>query len=175
MRKNFRLGFFLMLTVFFTFRTHGQEFTEIAFASLQGSGTYSNPIIVGSVTKPTIITGCPGLSSGRTLSGRNLTVMYYRIILPQPPSENARAGAIVVPGGSEVSAVHPRITGPGGVVLLRSSANGFWIEEPNTEKPFGRFIPLAGLEPGTYMLSMEKLDSPLRSTQTPSYTIVIIP
>ncbi|MEV8636926.1 hypothetical protein AB0395_35320 [Streptosporangium sp. NPDC051023] len=58
------------------------------------------------------------------------------------------------------------------MTILRSSQNGFWTgTEPNFT---GRYLPIAGLNAGTYRLGVEKLRSPLSSLSTPQFDIVIV-
>lgn len=167
----------LALSIVFTIsntKVYTQDIRQIAFSELQGSGSWSDPLIIGPVSKPTMIVNCPPLASGTYLN-KSYIFRYFKITLENPPTAQAAIGAVVRPTGNVISAVHPRLASLRGLTLLRSSADGFWVGNPESDEMFGRYIPLAGIEPGTYMLGVEKMDSPLRSVQTPAFTLLIVP
>lgn len=145
-------------------------FVQIPCARFRGAGSFSNPVVIGLVNRPVIIRNCPRLSSGR---GFNLR--YYRIALPRSRSSNAAAGAVANLAPGSISAVHPRLATLGGLTLLSTLRNGFWVGNPDALGPVGRFVSLTQIPAGTYLLGFEKIDSPLRSLQTPTFNIVIIP
>lgn len=170
-----RLFCLVLTTSTMLFPARGAEpqtsgFVQVPCSAFRGSGSFSDPIHIGLVSRPAIITNCPRLSSGR-----GFNVRYYRISLPAHRSTGAVAGAVssLVPGAK--SAVHPRLATTNGFTLSTSSANGFWVGNPSVYGPVGRYVPLGGVSGGTYILGFEKLDSPLRSLQTPDFNIMIIP
>lgn len=146
------------------------SFVQIACSNLRGSGSYSDPVVIGVVRQPTLVSNCPRLRSGSPYNRR-----YFSITLQRAASAEGAAGAVVVTTADAVSAVHPRLASTGGVTLLTSLRDGYWIGNPNVLGEIGRYLPLAGLEAGTYYLGVEKLDSPVRSLQTPNFDLVIIP
>ena len=75
-----------------------------------------------------------------------------------------------VPVLSAQSAVHPRLAAANGMTLLTSRRDGAWAEQPPA---LIRYLPIGGLEPGRYLLGVEKMDSPLRSLQTPHFDLLI--
>lgn len=168
------LALSIVLAVLSRTNAYTQEFRQIAFSELQGSGSWSDPIIIGPVSEPTMIINCPPLASGTYLK-KSYIFRYFQITLETHPSAQAVAGAVVRPTGNAKSAVHPRLASLDGGTLLKSSADGFWVGNPDTDETFGRYIPLKDLEAGTYMLGVEKMDSPLRSIQTPVFTLVVVP
>jgi len=151
-------------------KSQTSEFIQVPCNQFQGRGTFSNPIVLGLVNRPVIIMDCPRLSSGK---GFNLR--YYQIALPASRSANAVAGAFANLAPGEISAVHPRLASLSGVTLLTSEGQGFWVGNPNINGLVGRFIPLTTIPEGSYLLGFAKIDSPLRSIQTPNFSIVIIP
>jgi hypothetical protein len=151
-----------------------QEFGQMSCLELEGVGTWSDPVIIGPVSKPLMVTNCPGLSSGRYLN-RYYNHRYYKITFETSPGARAMIGAVVRPTGSATSPVHPGLATQQGVTLLRSGTNGFWVGNPDSSATFGRYISLTGIEAGTYLLGVEKLDKPLQSLQTPGFTLVIVP
>jgi hypothetical protein len=145
-------------------------FRQTPCSKLRGSGAFSDPIEIGLVTQPTQVTDCERLSSGPSFNHR-----YYRFTFRQDAGSEAVAGAVVRTTRTARSAVHPRLATPRGRTLLTSRRNGYWEGDPNALGRVGRFLPLSGLSAGTYILGVEKLDSPLRSTQTNPFSIVIVP
>jgi hypothetical protein len=109
--------------------------------------------------------GCAPLTSG---AGFNTRWFSFAILSAAPPGAAVGAAFQLTPDA--ISAVHPRLATPGGLTLLTSSANGFWT---GGDPPTGRFLPVDGLPPGTYMLGFEKLDSPLHSLTTPPFHAVV--
>ncbi len=145
-------------------------FRQLKCSALGGAGTFSDPIVIGSITTPTQVTNCERLSSGVSYNHR-----YYQFTLESDASAEAAAGAVVRTTRDARSAVHPRLATPRGRILLTSRRNGYWEGNPNVLGRVGRFIPLSGLSAGVYILGVEKLDSPLRSTRTNRFTIVVVP
>lgn len=129
-----------------------------------GAGRFTNPIQIGTVTRTTVLRFCPPLTSG---AGFN--VRYFSFTLRHRPRSGSAVASRYTTTPQEQSAVHPRIADPAGWTLLTSSANGFWIGDP----PLGRGISITSLGPGTYVLGMEKLSSPLGSTNTPWFDVVV--
>lgn len=174
MLRNLLLSFALVCSLSLSLAPQSQAqtsaFVQVPCSRFAGSGSYSDPVRIGLVNRPAIIVGCPRLTSGRPFN-----VRYYLIGLPANRTANAAAGAFFDLAPGEISAVHPRLVALNGVTLLRSSVDGFWVGNPNAYGRVGRFIPLTRVPGGTYRLGVEKLDSPLRSVQTPNFNIVIIP
>lgn len=151
-----------------------QEFRQMSCLELEGVGTWSDPVIIGPVSKPLMVTNCPGLSSGRYLN-KYYNHRYYKITFESSPGARAMIGAVVRPTENATSPVHPGLATEQGLTLLRSGTNGFWVGDPDSSQTFGRYISLTGIEAGTYLLGVEKLDKPLQSLQTPEFTLVIVP
>lgn len=142
----------------------------IPFSKLRGSGSFSAPFVIGPVTAPTMIVGCPRLTAGRPYNN-----YYFSFSLRSTASAKATAGAVVNLTPDAMAAAHPRLATQDGVTLLTSSSDGRWLGDPNSPGQVGRFLPLRGLPAGAYRLGVEKLASPLRSLQTPGVSLVIIP
>ncbi len=146
-----------------------QQVVQIPCSSLRGAGSFSNPLAIGVVTRPVRITNCPRLSSGSGFRSR-----FFSFTLRSTGSQGSfvATGANLVRGA--VSAVHPRVASVSGV-KLRTDADGRWVGNPDQLGPVWRLVPLTNLPANTYVLGADKLDSPLRSTQTPNFDIVISP
>ena len=142
-------------------------------SQLQGTGTYSNPFIIGTVDRTTVVVGCPSLSSGR-----NFNTRYFRFGLRRTAPRGAAVGMIFTLTPNGRSAVHPGLVNPrNGVVIADTLTDGFWIGTPPTQ---GRFVSIGPLNrfrqplpAGQWILRASKIDSPLRSLRTPSYNVVI--
>jgi hypothetical protein len=132
-------------------------------AALPGAGSYSNPIWIGAISGSTILRGCPGLSSGSGYNSR-----FYEFTLTRPATAGSIIGTVFANG---TSPVHPRLATPAGVTLLNSRLNGAWHE---TGARTLRYLPIDELQPGTYIIGTEKLDSPGRSLETGTFAIAII-
>src|SRR5689334_16808624 len=55
------------------------NFANVPCSAFGGSGTFSNPVNIGLVNRPIVVTNCPGLSSGR-----GFNVRYYLELLTKP-------------------------------------------------------------------------------------------
>lgn len=128
-------------------------------SGLSGAGSFSNPHPLGTVSSYTEVTGCAPLTSGAGFSSR-----WFSFSITSTAPSGAYAGARFSIEGDE-SAVHPRLAA-GAVTLVTSSSAGYWTDD-------GRWIPIAGLEPGSYMLGFEKLRSPLSSLSTAAFDVVV--
>jgi hypothetical protein len=137
---------------------------EISCSSLPGAGSFSNPLVIGVVTRNVLVRGCAPLTSG---AGFNLT--YFSFSLSSTAPGAALVASLYQLAPPAISAVHPRLATAGGLTLSTSSSDGIWLGDP----PYGRALPIGGLAPGSYRLGMEKLDSPLRSLSTPAYNVAI--
>lgn len=147
------------------------QFVQIPCSSLRGAGTFSNPLVIGVVTRPVLIVNCPALSSGR-----GFNVRYFSFSLRSRGNQDSFAATGANITAQIPSAVHPRIVTQSGFTLLTSfSPSAFWIGNPNQPGPLWRVLPLNALSAGSYILGAEKLDSPVRSIQTPNFTIAISP
>ncbi len=147
------------------------QFVQIPCSNLRGAGTFSNPLVIGMVTRPIVIVNCPALSSGR-----GFTVRYFSFSLRSRGSQGSYAGTGATITAQVPSAVHPRIATQSGFTLLTSfSPSASWIGNPNQPGPLWRLLPLNGLSAGSYVLGAEKLDPPFRSIQTPNFSIAINP
>jgi hypothetical protein len=152
-------------------QAQSQTAVLIPCSNLRGAGSFNNPLVIGVVNRPVRITNCPRLQSGSA----SLVSRYFRFSLQFPASTGSfvASGANLVPGA--ISAVHPNVSSPAGFRLRTSAANGSWIGDPNRLGLVWRLVPLANLPASTYVLGVEKQDSPLRSLQTPNFDIVINP
>ncbi|GCD96026.1 hypothetical protein [Embleya hyalina] len=133
---------------------------------LLGSGTFTDPHRLGVVDGHVSAKGCGPLTSGSPFNTR-----YFSFKLTATPGANAHAGASFTLVRGAISPVYPAIVQPNGFILKHSLGSGYWT---GTEPGFtGRYQIIADLSPGTYILRVEKLDSPLRSITTPSYDIEV--
>ena len=140
---------------------------------LQGAGTYANPFIIGTVDRTTVVVGCPSLSSGRGFNTR-----YFQFGLPHTAPQGSAIGMTYTLTPNERSAVHPGLINPHtGVVLADTLTDGFWVGNPPSQGRFVSINPLnrfqQPLPAGQWILRASKIDSPLRSLQTPPYNVVI--
>ncbi len=138
---------------------------ERSCSLLSGAGSFSNPLVIGTVTRNTLVRDCEPLTSG---AGFNQTWFSFALASPAPP--DALVASLFQLTPTAISAVHPRLAS-GAVTLITSTSGGVWLGDPNA--PSGRALPVGGLSAGPYMLGMEKLDSPLRSLNTPPYHVAI--
>jgi hypothetical protein len=144
-------------------QSQSQGVRVINCRALSGAGSFSSPKFIGELRGTTVVRNCRGLSSGRGFNRR-----YYLFSTSQQQPQGAAIGTAFILREGAISAVHPRLALPNGQTLLRSR-NGFWSNIP----PFTRrFLPIEGLFAGTYIFGVEKLDSPLRSLQTPRFHII---
>jgi hypothetical protein len=135
--------------------------------SLPGAGSFSNPRYIGRVDRTTVVSGCPRLSSGQGFSSR-----YYSFDLTRPAPNGSVVGTGFVLTPDAQSAVHPRLALPNGQTLITSSSpQAFWYSLPPA---LFRFLPITNLPADRYILGVEKLDSPLRSLQTPNFDLYIL-
>ena len=133
--------------------------------SLAGAGSYSSPKWVGAITQPTVVYGCPPLTSG---AGFN--VRYFAFSLPRNPSADSFV-MTYYESGAAGSGVHPRLASGASTVKRSSSAQYY-----SDAKIKGFYHAMADLwAGGSWRLGAEKLSSPLGSTQTASYNIVFVP
>ncbi|MFI1381888.1 hypothetical protein [Embleya sp. NPDC020886] len=133
---------------------------------LLGSGTFTDPHRLGVVDGPVAARGCEPLTSGSPFN-----VRYFSFRLTATPGAKAHAGASFALVRGAISPVYPAIVQPNGWILKHSLGSGYWT---GTEPGFtGRYQIIADLSPGTYILRVDKLDSPLRSNTTPSYDIEV--
>jgi hypothetical protein len=139
---------------------------QINCASLNGAGTFSNPKWLGSIDRTTKVVWCPGLTSGAGFNSR-----YYAFDLTRSAPASSIIGPAFILTQDAQSAVHPRLALPNGFTLLTSLSHGQWYSQPPW---LLRYLPIGGLLAGRYWLGVEKLDSPLRSLQTPSFDILIV-
>ncbi|MEU8380460.1 hypothetical protein [Streptosporangium sp. NPDC048865] len=139
--------------------------TTVNCRSLAGSGSYSDPLRLGTVRGTVVAVDCPPLTAGTPYNHR-----YFVFSTVRTAGRNSAAGARFRLSGN-LSAVHPRLAS-GPVTVLRSLQHGFWGGNPSN--PTGRYLPLAGLNPGTYRLGVEKLRSPLSSLSTPWFDAVVV-
>ncbi|MDN0200713.1 hypothetical protein [Streptomyces sp. S.PNR 29] len=146
--------------------TKGLEFQDIPCNSLQGSGTYSDPLRLGSVGRPIFLSECPPLRSG---VGYN--VRYFSFEYEQNPSQDSFAGTFYMVSGTGASGVHPRMSLNG--VTMRHSLDAKFTRLGDLE---GFAHATAGLPAeGTWRLGAEKLSSPLGSLVTEEFNVVIVP
>ncbi|WP_436757635.1 hypothetical protein [Streptosporangium sp. V21-05] len=145
--------------------TSGASVTAVNCRSLAGSGSYSNPLRLGTVRGTIVAVDCPPLTSGAGYNHR-----YFIFSTVRTAGRNSAAGARFQLSGN-LSAVHPRLAS-GPVTVLRSLQHGFWTGTASNLT--GRYLPLAGLNAGTYRLGVEKLRSPLSSLSTPWFDAVIV-
>jgi hypothetical protein len=127
---------------------------------LSGNGSYSNPHPIGTVSGTTRLSGCARLTSGDPFD-----VEYFSLSISATPGPGSRVGARFVTSGNE-SAVHPRLVRKDGGVTVLKSADGF-------SDASGRWLSIAGIAPGAYILGFEKLRSPLSSLETSTYDVEI--
>lgn len=147
------------------------QFVQISCSSLRGAGTFSNPLVIGVVTRPVQVVNCPALSSGRSFN-----VRYFSFSLRSRGSRNSFVATGANLTTRVPSAVHPRIASVSGFTLLTTSSSvASWVGNPNQPGFVWRMLPMNSLAANTYILGAEKIDSPLRSTQTPAFTIAINP
>ncbi len=139
--------------------------TTVSCRSLAGSGSYSDPLRLGTVRGTVVAVGCPPLTSGAGYNHR-----YFIFSTVRTAARNSAAGARFQLSGN-LSAVHPRLAS-GPVTVLRSLQHGFWTGSASNLT--GRYLPLGGLNPGTYRLGVEKLRSPLSSLSTSWFDAVIV-
>jgi hypothetical protein len=143
----------------------GPPIRTIACSSLAGTGSYADPLRIGTVTRQTLIRGCAPLRSG---AGFN--VRYFLVGFARRPSRDAAVMTYYEPGGAGVSGVHPRVAL--GASTVRHSAEAM----PYVDGRYrGFYLRLRGLGPGTYRLGAEKLSSPLGSIVTARFHIAIVP
>lgn len=134
--------------------------------ALPGSGRYFDPLRLGRVDGRVVVVDCAPLTSGDRFN-----VRYFSFTLSRAAPQGSAAGARFTLTQSAPSAVHPRLAGAGGQTLARSTTHGFWTgTDPNFT---GRYLNITGLPPGTYLLGLEKLDSPTRSLRTPPFDVVV--
>lgn len=138
---------------------------RVRCTSLSGSGSYSDPLRLGTISGTVVAVGCPPLTSGAGYNHR-----YFSFSTTGTAGSDSFAGTRFTLTQNAASAVHPRLSS-GAWTIMRSS-DGFWTgTSPNFT---GRFLPLAGLRAGQYRLGVEKLRSPLSSLTTPSFDVVVI-
>ncbi|WP_033344324.1 hypothetical protein [Catenuloplanes japonicus] len=136
----------------------------LSCAALPGSGSYSDPRLIGDVTGPVVVRDCPALSSGA-----GFAVRYFRFNLPGQPSASS-AALIYYPQGGV--GVHPRLVWPPRTVKGSTGGTGYLDQQGYT----GFFHPMGDLWAGNgWLLGAEKLRSPLNSTQTSRYNVLITP
>ncbi|MEU5098069.1 hypothetical protein [Streptomyces sp. NPDC020996] len=136
--------------------------------SLPGSGTFTDPLQLGTVDGPVTAGNCDPLTPGSPFN-----VRYFSFTLSGAPGSSAHAGASFTLTQNALGPVYPAIIQPNGWVLKNSLGSGYWT---GTEPDFtGRYQQISDLAPGTYILRTEKLDSPLHSLSTPSYDVVVDP
>jgi hypothetical protein len=145
--------------------------TEYSCSDLSGAGSFSDPLQIGVVEGDVVISDCAPLTSGE-----GYDVEYFSFTLDSPAPEVSYVASRFTLTSDAISAVNPRLATSGGYTLLHSSS-GVWLgDEPNFTGRLQYLSPLGGnggdLNAGTYVLGMEKIDSPLRSLTTPSYNIV---
>lgn len=137
-------------------------------AALAGSGTFTDPLQLGSLDGPVTARGCAPLTPGSPFN-----VRYFSFTLSGSPGSNAHAGASFVLTQDASGPVYPAVVQPNGWVLKHSLGSGYWT---GTEPDFtGRYQQIGDLAPGTYILRTEKLDTALHSMTTPSYDVVVDP
>ncbi|WP_157546799.1 hypothetical protein [Hamadaea tsunoensis] len=135
-------------------------------ATLAGSGSYSNPKLLGTISVRTVVQNCPALSSG---SGYNLR--YFKFTLPRGASGSSLALTYYHRTSSSQSGVHPRIAN--GAYTVRSAASSRYYQDSYYQ---GFYQALYGLPAGSnYRLGAEKLSSPLGSVRTAPFNILIVP
>lgn len=139
---------------------------SLACSSLPGLGNFTNPKIIGTITQTTVAIGCCPLTSGYG----EQTARDFEFTLPFTAPSRSYAGSHFVLTPEAISEVHPRLDAPNGTILL-TAGDAFPVgENPRT----GWLLDISGLRAGTYVLQLEKLDSPLRSLTTPYFDAVII-
>ncbi|MGY4967129.1 hypothetical protein [Streptomyces sp. 900105245] len=137
-------------------------------AGLAGSGTFTDPLRLGSLDGPVTARGCAPLTPGSPFN-----VRYFSFTLSGSPGSNAHAGASFTLTQDALGPVYPAIVQTNGWVLKHSLGSGYWT---GTEPDFtGRYQQIGDLAPGTYILRTEKLDTALHSMTTPSYDVVVDP
>ena len=134
----------------------------IECSELSGSGSYSDPYILGNLDGVVAVRNCAPLSSGRGFNTR-----YFLFSISHPLGAVSEVGTWYSASGP--SGVHPRLAASNGFTLATSLSNGYWwSDDPRFE---GRWLNITGLQPGTYRFGAEKLSSPLMSTVTAPYDI----
>jgi hypothetical protein len=130
---------------------------------LSGAGTYSNPKWIGSITDVTYVVNCPPLRSG---AGYN--VVYFSFSMPRTPSSGSAVMTYYQRGTG--SGIHPRLAW--GATTVRGSLAAYYYLDSTYE---GFYHSMGGLSAGTWRLGAEKLSSPLGSTVTAWYNILLVP
>lgn len=144
-----------------------QTYTQLDCTRLAGAGSFSRPLEIGVVDRPTIVRGCPALTSGAGFNTR-----YYAYSTRRTGTTASWLGASFTLRAGQISYVHPRLATAGGWTVRRSLTDGVTTGvEPNV----ARWVGLNGLSAGRWIAGFEKLDSPLRSLSTPTFDIVIVP
>ncbi|MFF0450085.1 hypothetical protein ACFYT4_27470 [Streptomyces sp. NPDC004609] len=134
--------------------------------SLPGSGTFTDPLRLGVIHGSVTAQGCLPLTPGKPFN-----VRYFSFTLPTAPGANAHAGASFTINQDGIGPVYPAVIMPGGWILKHSLGSGYWT---GTEPFFtGRYQEISDLNPGTYILSTEKLDTAINSLTTPHYDVVV--
>jgi hypothetical protein len=141
------------------------SFVQFLCPLLPGAGTFSHPLLLGTITQTTVARLCQPLTSGPGFNH-----VYFSFTLPSSAPSGSYVAAHFETTPDALSAVHPRLASTGGVTLKTSSSDGVWFGDP----PNIRAIPIDGLAPGTYILGFEKLDSPLRSLTTPYWDAAVL-
>lgn len=135
-------------------------------ANFFGSGSFSDPVWLGTIDQTTVITGCPALSSGAGFNSR-----HYGFDLAVTAPSTAFVATAVVPVPGAISTVQSELVDANGFILGSSFLNGYPIEQPPWHISV---LPIGGLAPGRYAVVAEKIDSPLRSLLTPTFDIMIV-
>ena len=165
-------GVLAMLTAATAFATTAPDVAEaaspyrqISCTRLAGSGTYSNPYRIGTITQPTIVVGCRPLTSGRGFNTR-----YFSFDFRRQPSAGSAVMTYYQRRNASESGVHPRISS--GPWTVKNSLSARYWRSGSLE---GFYHLTRDLRPGQYRVGAEKLRSPLSSLQTASYNILIVP
>ncbi|SNQ47774.1 conserved exported hypothetical protein [Frankia canadensis] len=139
-------------------------------SGLSGDGSYSHPYRLGTVRGSIVIRRCPPL-----ISGAGYNTAYFSFALSSTARPTSYIGARFTLGRNTRSAVNPRLL-RGALTVIPSSAAEWTGSGPNYTGRYLYLAPLASggnLRAGGYTLAVGKLDSPLRSTSTPSYDLVL--
>jgi hypothetical protein len=133
--------------------------------SLSGSGSYGDPSRIGTVSGPVVISGCSPLRSGA-----GLAVRYFSFDLAAAPSSSSLVLTRYRPGAGPTG-VHPRLSS--GPRTLKGSRQARFVRSGGYEGFAHTLADVAGT--GPWRVGAEKLSSPLGSTVTSPYDVVIVP
>lgn len=180
MRFNFRLCLLILCmfgVICFSVTNDAAASTKrrprvIKYTRLPGLGSFSNPKRIGTITRTTIITGCPPLTTGK---GYNADYFSFTLL------KSARYGSWVgmsVPLNNTFSAVRPAVLTRSGYMITGAFADGYWYYSKDIGLlRYLKISPINGstyrLPRGTFLLRAEKTSKYLSAPETQSYTVYI--